>query len=124
MTCVGSPTNDSTAIQAAINVGITVRIHGANCNIATALSPQSGQIIQGDGPAKTALLVPSSFSVASLGVFICPGAAARGPLFRDLGIYFAQVDTSSRASLIAFPPAIYCQASPSFEVHNVDIGRQ
>jgi hypothetical protein len=82
-----------------------------------------GQIIFGDGRTNSVFLVDDlnyDFNLSDTGVFVFTPSEP-GPSLRDVGIEFVQPVTSNRASLINYPPAIYAQNVPRFQVLNCRI---
>lgn len=109
-------TDDTAAIQAAINTGQTVHLPPGSYRVTNALQCSTpGQIITGAGIAATSILVHSDFNMSAAGVFnvtIPQNVSIQGMQIRDLGIFFAQPDTASRGSLVNYPPGIYAQNVP------------
>lgn len=114
-------TDDTAAIQAAINTSATVFFPRGTYLLTNAITiSQPGQHLVGEGRNRTVFLVTSSFNLSATAVFVA-ATAEPGPVWRDLRIKFTQPDTSVRASLIAYPPAIYAQSTPRFTIQNVAI---
>lgn len=124
---VGNTTTDDTAaIQAAINTGKSVYVPAGTYRLTDALTfNTTGQLIYGDGRSKTTFYVDNiaySFNLSATGVFVFTSGEP-GPTLRDLGIQFEQPDTSIRGNLVAYPPAIYAYAQPRFTIQNCKIVR-
>jgi pectate lyase-like protein len=117
--------NDTAAIQAAVASGkrvymprpsVAFRVTNAiNCTT-------KGQIIEGDGKGVTIIAIGSDFNLSALGVFVMPAAPwVPGPQFRDFQINFAQPDTTTYASLVAYPVAFYAQGIARATWHGIKI---
>lgn len=124
---VGNTTTDDTAaIQAAINTGKSVYVPAGTYRLTNAITfNTTGQLIYGDGRSKTTFYIDNiaySFNLSATGVFVF-ASGEPGPTLRDLGIQFEQPDTSVRGNLIAYPPAIYAYAQPRFTIQNCKIVR-
>lgn len=114
-------TNDTAAIQAAINTGKRVYIPTGNYYITDALTiSTAGQMITGDGRNKSLLKVTSAFNLSAIGVIVC-STSEPGPELMGFGINFTQPDTSTRASLTAYPTAIYAVNTPRFTIADMKI---
>ncbi len=116
--------DDRTAIQAAIDTQKRVYFPEGTYRVGSAIGCYyQGQILYGDGRNKSVILVDNinySFNLADTGVLVfTPGEP--GPSLRDMGIQFVQPVTSNRASLINYPPAIYAQNVPRFQILNCRI---
>ena len=114
VTCSNN-SGDAALIQTALNSGYPVHINTGICNITAVLTVVTpGQFIYGDGRSQTILatsstaLNPGLFNVAIAGGsnFV---STPPGPIFQDFAIQFSQPNTSSRASLNNYHPAIYAQ---------------
>ena len=117
--------NDTAAIQAAVSTGkrvymprpsVAYRVTNAiNCTT-------HGQLIEGDGKGVSIIAVGSDFNLGASGVFVMPGGPwVPGPQFRDFQINFAQPDTATYASLVAYPPAFFAQGIARATWHRVKI---
>ena len=117
--------NDTAAIQAAVATGkrvymprpsVAYRVTNAiNCTT-------QGQVIEGDGKGVTIIAVGNDFNLGALGVFVMPGGPwVPGPQFRDFQINFAQPDTATYASLVAYPVAFYAQGIARATWHGIKI---
>ena len=117
--------NDTAAIQAAVATGkrvymprpsVAYRVtNGINCTT-------QGQVIEGDGKGVTIIAVGNDFNLGALGVFVMPGGPwVPGPQFRDFQINFAQPDTATYASLVAYPVAFYAQGIARATWHGIKI---
>jgi len=116
--------DDRAAIQAAIDTQLRVYVPTGTYRLGSALGCYyPGQIISGDGRAKSVFLVDDlnyDFNLSDTGVLVFTPSEP-GPTLRDIGIQFVQPVTSNRASLINYPPAIYAQAVPRFTIQNCRI---
>ncbi|POS10240.1 hypothetical protein C3Y08_01985 [Burkholderia gladioli] len=125
-TCTGTG-DDTAAIQAAVATGKEITLPPGTCVVTDAITlATQGQIVRGNGRKRTIISVPATFNMSALGVFVAPNTGpsssnAEGPQFRDFKITFAQPDTTVRANLTTYPPALYLQNSPRFIVTNVQI---
>jgi len=118
--CNGSH-DDTAAIQAALNTGKRVHIATGTCVVSNALTISTlGQSLYGDGPNSTILLVQASFNLSALGVIVF-ATGEPGPQLDNFQISFVQPNTTSRASLTAYPPAVYAQSTPRFKIHRLKI---
>jgi hypothetical protein len=119
-------TDDTAAIQAAINTGKSVYIPTGTYRLSNALSCTTpGQMIYGDGRTRSVLYVDNiaySFNLNATGVIVF-NTGEPGPTLKEFGIQFEQPDTANRASLINYPPAIYAQSTPRFQILNFRITR-
>ena len=114
-------TDDTAAIQGALNTGKAVFFPDGSYLVTNALTcATTGQMIYGTGRRTAYLTVKSTFNLSALGVFVCT-SGEEGPMWKDLGIRFTQPDTTVRANLIAYPPAIYANATPRFTISNLSI---
>ena len=116
--------DDRAAIQAAIDTQKRVYFPEGTYRVGSAIGCYyQGQILYGDGRNKTVILADNinySFNLADTAVLVfTPGEP--GPSLRDIGIQFVQPVTSNRASLVAYPPAIYAQNVPRFQILNCRI---
>ena len=117
--CVGPAFDDTAAFQAAIDTGRTVYAPamGGHCHVTRALAMKTpGQILHGDGRARTKIEVQPDF--AGEGVFVAK-TGEPGPVWRDLSVSFAQPDTDDRAKLTHYPPAFSVRNTPRFEMEHV-----
>lgn len=113
-------TDDTSAIQNAVATGLRVFFpkpasfyvvtNGITCTT-------KGQIIEGDGRYISIIKAIATFNLSAQGVFIA-NSGEEGPHFRNLKITFAQPDTSVRANLVNYPPALFMRATPRFTVEN------
>lgn len=117
--CVGPAFDDTTAFQAAIDTGRTVYAPalGGRCHVTRPLVMRTpGQIVVGDGRARTRLLIEPGF--AGAGVFVA-ATGEPGPVWRDLAVQFVQPEVDDRAKLTRFAPAFMLRATPRFEMEHV-----
>ena len=116
--------DDTAAIQAAINTGKRVYVPTGTYRLSTALVFNTpGQMMSGDGRTGTIFLVDNinySFNLGATGVFVF-STGEPGPQLDNLQIKFVQPVTSTRSSLVAYPPAIYAQNIPRFSIYNCRI---
>jgi hypothetical protein len=119
-------TDDTAAFQAAVNTGKRVYVPTGQYRLSNAVSfPTPGQIIYGDGRTKSVFYIDNisySFNMSAAGVFVFTSGEP-GPSIRDVGITFEQPDTAVRANLLNYPPAIYAQSTPRFQLLNMKISR-
>jgi hypothetical protein len=119
-------TDDTAAIQAALNTGKSVYIPTGTYRLSNALSCTTpGQMIYGDGRTRSVLYVDNiaySFNLSATGVIVF-NTGEPGPTLKEFGIQFEQPDTANRASLINYPPAIYARSTPRFQILNFRITR-
>ena len=109
------------AFQAALNSNKHVYIPAGNYKINSGLQINvPGQMISGDGRDASMLQIGSGFNLSSTAVFDCSNLQP-GAILRDFGMTFAQPDTSSRASLTAYPVAIKATDSPRVTFQNLKI---
>jgi hypothetical protein len=114
-------TNDTVAIQNAIATGKHVYFPTGNYLVLDALTCSTkGQVFKGAGRDASVIKVPNTFNLGASGVFVCTSGEP-GPQWHDLGISFVQPDTSTRASLTNYPPAIFAQWTPRFTIKNCKI---
>jgi len=116
--------DDRAAIQAAIDTQKRVYFPEGTYRVGSAVGCYyQGQILYGDGRNKTIILADNinySFNLSDTAVLVfTPGEP--GPSLRDIGIQFVQPVTSNRASLVNYPPAIYAQNVPRFQIINCRI---
>jgi hypothetical protein len=119
-------TDDTAAFQAAVNTGKRVYVPTGQYRLSNAISfATPGQIIYGDGRTKSVFYIDNisySFNMSAAGVFVFTSGEP-GPSIRDVGISFEQPDTAVRANLLSYPPAIYAQSTPRFQLLNMKISR-
>ena len=102
-----------------------VYVPAGNYKITDAVTlPSVNGCLFGDGRGLSTLTVSSgSFNLSAPGVIVLPsnggGTAAE---VHDIDILFSQPDTTSRAALVAFPPAIYARDAGRPKIRNVRIG--
>jgi len=117
-------TDDTTAIQAAVNTGKRVYIPTGTYRLTDAITFNTpGQMFSGDGRTRTVFLVDNinySFNLSASGAFVF-STGEPGPQIDNIGISFVQPTTSVRANLVAYPPAIYAQNIPRFSIYNCKI---
>lgn len=118
-----SVTYDHVAVQAAVSTGLTVHIPrtAGMYRLGTAITCVTpGQLIYGDGKNVSFFLVDTTFTMASLGVFI--GLTGEpGPQFKYFGVSFIQPETSVRANLTTYPAAFYVRGNPRVLMDGVKI---
>ena len=93
---------------------------GLGYAISNILTLAGGQSLFGDNRASSYLIITSAFNTnapTAHGVIIfnstVPNVAC---VLKNIGIQFTQPDTSNYSSLVTYPPAIYAQIQPRFEV--------
>jgi hypothetical protein len=111
---------DSTlSIQAALNTGKHVYLPTGTYLVTNAITfPTPGQMLSGDGRAVSILNITNAFNLSATAVLVCDGVE-EAPTLRDFGISFTQPDTTSRASLVAYPYAISAVNAPRFTIQNM-----
>ena len=118
--------DDRAAIQAAIDTQLHVYIPTGVYRIGGALGCYyAGQMITGDGRTKSIIKADNlnySFNINDTAALVFT-ANEPGPSLQNIGIQFVQPETSNRASLINYPPAIYAQNVPRFQVLNCRISQ-
>jgi hypothetical protein len=114
-------TDDTAAIQAAINTGKNVYVQNGNYKITNALTITTKcQRIYGDSRENTNFVVDTTFNMSALGVIVFASGES-GPVLDSIGIKFTQPNTAIRANLIQYPAAIYAVAQPRFIITQVRI---
>jgi hypothetical protein len=117
-------TDDTAAIQAAIDTEKSVYVPAGTYRLSDAVGCYyAGQIIYGDGRTKSVFLADNinySFNLAATAVLVFTPSEP-GTSLRDIGIEFVQPVTSTRASLVQYPPAIYAQNCPRFSMYQCRI---
>lgn len=114
-------TNDTTAIRNAVATGKQVYFPVGTYLVTDAITCSTkGQMICGAGREASVIKVTAAFNLSAQGVFVAT-SGEEGPQWRDLKIAFTQPDTAVRASLVAYPPAIYATWTPRFSVINCKI---
>jgi hypothetical protein len=105
---VVSGTNNTAAFRAAAATGKFVYVPGAakGYKLTDVVPLSAGQKIFGDGRVQSVLMMGSDFNPSAMGV-VSLGQAEPGASVDGLGFHFGQPDTSVRASLINYPPAVY-----------------
>ena len=126
---VGDGIADDTAhINSAIAAGKTVYFPAGRYRVTNALTITTlSQRVFGAGSGVVSIVVPNTFNMTALGVFVMQANAGNsfttttspGPTISDLTIEFDQVDTSVKASLIQFPPAIYITQTQRWQIYRV-----
>jgi hypothetical protein len=102
---VGSgPTDDTAALQRALSSGFNVFIDRGTYTVTNAITTAApSQQITGAGRQLTRLRVPVTFNLAAAGVIVVANDQAD---VSNITIDFTQTGVTSRATLIAYPPAI------------------
>lgn len=111
--------DDTAAIQAAINTGLSVYLPKGTYKITSQINcANKAQRITGAGRNATFISVtgPSAGFVA--GIFNVTSLEV-GPSFAEFCVMCAQPDTSSRASLNVYPPVFYLDVTPRCQFTNV-----
>ncbi len=107
------------------NPGTCVYVPAGNYEITYAITlPTYNGCLVGDGRTVSILNVSSlAFNLSASGVLVLPPSNGAGASqVRDIGIVLTQPDTSTRGSLVAFPPAIYMQDAGRALIKNLRIG--
>ena len=117
-------TDDTAAIQAAIDTQKSVYVPAGTYRLSDAVGCYyAGQIIYGDGRTKSVFLADDinySFNLSATAVLVLTPNEP-GTSLRDIGIQFVQPVTSTRSSLVQYPPAIYAQNCPRFSMYQCRI---
>lgn len=119
-------TDDTAALQSAADTGeaLYVPTPPNKYFVEDEIVLKPGQLVYGDGEDKSVFHIKGSYNLAaSAAPFKFPGGSEHGPELRDIGITFDQPGTSARASLTAYPPAIYARDQPRFKLRNVKVIR-
>jgi hypothetical protein len=122
-------TDDTAALQAALNTGHAVFLPKGNYLITNMLSMPYGSGLFGETKQFSKIIVPVTFNLSALGVIHIAQedgshtSNEQAATIRDIAIEFYQPDTAVRASLIQYPPAIYALSSGRFVIQNVRIVR-
>lgn len=116
---------DGALIQAAVATGGRVHIVGQCLLDQPVTFTTAGQEFYGDDRTTSVLNVAS---ILTTGALILPNASGfptlsgvAGPNIHDIGISFAQANSSTRAGLTAFTPAIYAQNAGRFKLTKLRI---
>lgn len=114
-------TDDTAALQAAINSGLSVYLPAGTYLVKNALTcPLVGQLIQGAGRALTAVVANSTFNMSAQGVFVFTSGEPAAYL-KGFKIRFVQPDTAVRGSLITYPPGVNAINQPRFILEEMAI---
>jgi hypothetical protein len=114
-------TDDTAALLAAIATGHSVALPKGRYKVTDLLALSTGQDMFGEGRTDSVFVIEDDFNMSALGVVRVASSEPGGGL-RNLGFEFDQDnDNTVRASVIAYPPAIYAVAVPRFEVREVRI---
>ena len=104
-------TDSTAAITAAIATGKPVYVPAGMYRVTDMITLGKGQIMSGDGRLQSMLRVNStSFNMIAAGVVKLYQGEPSSQLM-DIGIGFTQPDTTSRANLALFPPAILARGA-------------
>jgi hypothetical protein len=117
--CIGTAFDDTAAFQAALDSSSPVYAPalGGSCNITKPLIVKTpGQLIFGDGPLKTKVVIRPGFS--GQGVFVAQ-TGEPGPVWHDIGVFFEQPDTATATALELYPPAFFLRGTPRFRLEHV-----
>ena len=100
-------TDDTAAIQAALNASNTVYLPAGSYKITDKLTLPDNALMYGDDRYNSRLVVESDFNLSATGVLGLAAVSEPGPNLHDFGIYMYQDGTETvRANLIQYPPAI------------------
>lgn len=114
-------TDDTAALQAAINSGLSVYLPAGTYLVKNALiCPLVGQLIQGAGRALTTVVANSTFNMSAQGVFVFTSGEPAAYL-KGFKIRFVQPDTAVRGSLITYPPGVNATNQPRFILEEMAI---
>jgi hypothetical protein len=117
----GIATAEQVAINKALVTGRDIRLNPGTYLLSDAITATTpGQTIAGAGKHLTVLKVLGTFNLSATGVLVS-NTGEPGIDVRDLTIQFVQPDTATRASLVAYPPAIYAQGAARTRVRDVRI---
>ena len=102
-------TDDTAALQSALDTGKNVLIErGTYLVTAELLTKANYQRVHGAGRNETIIEVKSGFDLTDSGVFHVDHLLCE---IADLTVRFDQSSATDRASLVAYPPAIYCDGA-------------
>jgi hypothetical protein len=100
-------TDDTAAIQAALNASNTVYLPAGSYKITDQLTLPNNALMFGDDRYNSRLVVQNDFNLSANGVLSLGAVHEPGPNLHDFGIYMYQDGTETvRANLIQYPPAI------------------
>ena len=110
-------------IQSAVNTLQPVYMPPGNPQLLTpVVCANPGQKIFGAGVGQTILSIPATFLLSAAGIFDVTAPEPSVEL-TDFFISFYQPNTTTYASLIAYPPAIFMQASPRAKIRRLRISQ-
>lgn len=113
-------TDDTAAIQAAVNTGLPVYMPPGTYYVTNAITLKNGQILRGAGRTATMFKITTTFNMTANGVLIL-GTGEPGAQVFDVGFTFTQVDQAVRANCTQYPYAIYAAGCARFVVDRVRI---
>ena len=100
-------TDDTAAIQAALNASNTVYLPAGSYKVTDKLTLPNNALMFGDDRHNSRLVVESDFNLSADGVLSLGAVSEPGPNLHDFGIYMYQDGTETvRSNLIQYPPAI------------------
>ena len=113
--------DSTTALRHAIATLKTVYLPIGDYKITDILTLNNEQIMRGEGRVQSILRIDSTtFNLSAFGV-VRLGTSETGATIEDIGIAFTQPQTTVRANIVAFPPAIYAQAAGRFTIRRVRV---
>lgn len=112
--------DDTSALAAAAASGLPLYIPAGTYKITNMITWSTGQVVRGAGRTKSIISVPATFNMSALGV-VRMGTSEPGATMLDIGIEFTQPDATAKASMTAYPPAIYAVAAPRFILDRIRI---
>jgi hypothetical protein len=118
---IASEIDSTAAIRAVIATGGSVTLPSGSYHISDNLILAPGQCLIGQGRTKTILNIGTDFNMSALGVVQFSTTQGTGACLRDIGIAFDQPDITTRASAVHYPPAIYAQNSPRFQIARIRV---
>jgi hypothetical protein len=100
-------TDDTAAIQAAINTGSDIYLSKGRYRLTNALTFTTGaQRIMGAGRTASVFVVTTGFNLSAAGVLVVNGPMEPAPQFIDIGVELYQPDVSVASSLVQYPPIL------------------
>ncbi len=117
-------TADSTmAFRSTVATGHTVYAPWGKYLLTDAVTLNPGQMMTGDGRARTILTVPTNFNLSVQGVLVA-ATGEPGATVRDLWVRFSQpTSPASRAALIQYPPGISALNASRAHVEGVRVSQ-
>jgi len=114
-------TDDTVAIQRAINSNLWVYIPKSEYLITNMIQLQYNSVLRGQSKSNSIIKIDGTFNLSSVGV-IKSTSQEPGFVIEEITIDFYQNTSETvRANLIQYPPAIWAQNTPRFRISNVRI---